>query len=346
MTASVMTVLGPVPASELGVVTPHEHLLVTLYTWPEQRDNPRFGERVTLSNLGWVRQHWSMTADNTRLTSEALAIAELRRYKAAGGGTIVDLTQDGIGRSPGALVRISEASGVHIVMGSGAYIGPTHPEWVRTASVDELARAFVREARQGVKGRRGGGVRPGILGELGCSWPLEPAESRVLDAGARAQQETGLGISIHPGRDRSAPFEIVDRLEAAGADLSRVVIGHLDRTLQDLPGLIELGRRGVMLEFDLFGLETSYYPWSGVRAGLSDAQRLDLVRGLIDAGLGTRIVMAHDICTKHRLARYGGHGYDHIVSNVIPWMRTLGFTEPEIHDLTVANPARLLAGDA
>src|SRR5690349_8872281 len=148
MTATVMTVLGPVPASDLGVVTPHEHLLVKLYTWPEQHDNPRFGERVTMANLGWVRQHWSMTADNTRLTSESLAIAELQRYKAAGGGTIVDLTQDGIGRSPKALARLSEASDVHIVMGSGGYIGPTHPAWIRTASVDELTRAFVREARE------------------------------------------------------------------------------------------------------------------------------------------------------------------------------------------------------
>jgi phosphotriesterase-related protein len=345
MPPTVMTVLGPVPTAELGIVLPHEHLLCHLHIFPEQRDQPRFGERLTLANLGWVRQHWSGIEDNARLTSEVLAIRELSRFKAAGGGTLVDLTQDGIGRSPRALARISEATGVHIVMGSGAYVGPTHSAWVATASVDELAAAFIREAREGVSRRRGG-VRPGIIGELGCSWPLEPAEVRVLVAGARAQRETGLPISIHPGRNRAAPFEIVDRLGEAGADLSRVIIGHLDRTIQDLPGLLELGARGVVLEFDLFGLETSFYPWSGVRAGLSDAQRLDLVRGLIDGGLGDRVVLAHDICTKHRLARYGGHGYDHLVSNVMPWMREMGFTDAEIHGLVVANPARLLARDA
>lgn len=345
MPPSVMTVLGPVPTTELGIVLPHEHLLCRLHTWPEQRTGPRFHERLTLANLGWVRQHWSGVEDNTRLTSEALAIRELARFKAAGGGTIVDLTQDGIGRSPRALARISEATGVHIIMGSGAYIGPTHPAWVASASVGRLAAAFIAEARDGVSRRRGG-IRPGIIGELGCSWPLEAAEERVLAAGAIAQRATGLAMSIHPGRDRAAPAQIVGLLADAGADLSRVVMGHLDRTIQDLPGLVELGRSGVVLEFDLFGLETSFYPWPGVRAGLSDAQRLELVRGLLDAGLGDQVVLAHDICTKHRLARYGGHGYDHLVTNVMPWMRTLGFAEADIRRLFVTNPARVLGGAA
>src|SRR3954452_8334905 len=290
MTPTVMTVLGPVAAADLGVVLPHEHLLVRLWSQPDQLRDPRFHERLTLANLGWVRQNWSANADNVHLGSESLAIRELARFKAAGGGTLVDLTQDGIGRSPAALVRISEATGVHIVMGSGAYVGQTHPTWVGQSSDDELATRFAAESREGAGGT---GVRPGILGELGCSWPLLPDEVCVLRAGARAQRETGLAITVHPGRDRGAPFEIVDHLASFGADVSRIVIDHLDRTIQDLPGLIDLARLGPYLEFDLFGLETSFYPWSGVRQVLSDAQRLDLVRGLIDAGFGDRILLAH-----------------------------------------------------
>ena len=75
----------------------------------------------------------------------------------------------------------------------------------------------------------------------------------------------------------------------------------------------------------------------------SDAQRLDMVRGLIDAGYGSRILVSHDVCTKHRLARYGGHGYDHLVSNVMPWMRQRGFSDAEIDAIFVRNPAEFLA---
>ncbi len=339
-TPSVMTVLGPVPVADLGVVLPHEHLLCRLYLPPDVKTDERFHEPLTLRNLGRVRQHWATNADNLRLTSERLAVRELRRFKDAGGGTLVDLTQDGIGRAPAALARISRATGVHIVMGCGAYVAPTHPAWIAGSPAEVIATRLAAELRDGA-GRSG--VRPGIIGEIGCSWPLADAELRVLQAAARAQADTGLAISVHPGRDRAAPFQIIDHLAAAGADLRRVVIGHLDRTVQDLGGLIEIAKSGPYVELDLFGLETSYYPWPGVAQGLSDAQRLALIRGLIDAGHGDRVLLSHDICTKHRLARYGGHGYDHLISNVAPWMRTRGFSQAEVDLLLVANPAAMLA---
>ena len=146
---------------------------------------------------------------------------------------------------------------------------------------------------------------------------------------------------VHPGRDRSAPDEIVRLLEADGVDLSRVVIAHLDRTIQDVPGLLELARSGVTLEFDCFGLESSYYPFDPTMATLSDAQRLSLVRGVLDAGLLERVVLSHDICTKHRLAAYGGHGFGHLLGEVVPWMWQRGFSADETRTITVDNPVRL-----
>ena len=71
MTPTVMTVLGPVAAADLGVVLPHEHLLVRLWSQPDQHADPRFHERLTLANLGWVRQNWSANADNVHLGSES-----------------------------------------------------------------------------------------------------------------------------------------------------------------------------------------------------------------------------------------------------------------------------------
>ena len=49
-------------------------------------------------------------------------------------------------------------------------------------------------------------------------------------------------------------------LEGAGADLSRTVMSHLDRTVFSEEALLTLARRGCYLEYDLFGIETSHYP--------------------------------------------------------------------------------------
>ena len=185
-------------------------------------------------------------------------------------------------------------------------------------------------------------VKAGIIGEIGCSWPLAPNERKVLRAAADAQQETGAPILIHPGRDQKAPREVLEFLAEAGADLGRTIMGHLDRTFADMGPLLELAASGCFLEYDLFGNETSYYPLS--KADMpSDAQRLGFIQRLIAEGYGDKIVVAHDICTKHRLVRYGGHGFAHILENIVPWMREKGFSNQDINSILRANPARILA---
>jgi len=62
-----------------------------------------------------------------------------------------------------------------------------------------------------------------------------------------------------PEESETAPFEILDILEAAGADISRTVMSHLDRTFYDDKKLLEFAKRGCYLEYDLFGIECSHY---------------------------------------------------------------------------------------
>ena len=76
-------------------------------------------------------------------------------------------------------------------------------------------------------------------------------------------------------------------------------------------------------------------------ATLSDAQRLDLVRAVLDEDLLEHVVLSHDICTKHRLAAYGGHGFGHLLGEIVPWMWQRGFSAAETRTITVDNPARL-----
>ena len=337
----VQTVLGPVSPSELGPTMTHEHLLIDFLCMfnppPEATARARSQEPITLENLGWVRYNSYSNRDNLLLGDEETAIEEASLFKRAGGGTIVDATTIGIGRDPLALARIARATGLNVVMGAGYYVDAVHPEGMDTLAEPDIAAQIVADITQGVGDT---GVRAGIIGEIGCTWPLTANERKVLRAAASAQRETGAAILIHPGRNEAAPREILVVLAEAGADVGRTIMGHLDRTVANLDTLMDLASSGCYLEWDLFGNESSYYPLSNISMP-SDAQRIDVIAKMVGEGYGERIVVAHDVCTKHRLVRYGGHGYGHIVENIVPRMRQR-LSAQEVDAIVVQNPARIL----
>jgi phosphotriesterase-related protein len=45
---------------------------------------------------------------------------------------------------------------------------------------------------------------------------------------------------------------------------------------------------------------------------------------------------------KHLMLRYGGHGYAHILRNIVPQMLVRGITREQIHTMLVENPKRIL----
>ena len=198
----------------------------------------------------------------------------------------------------------------------------------------------MRDIRDGV-GQSG--VRAGVIGEVGCSWPLTPNERKVLRASGRAQRRTGAPLLIHPGRDEGAPFEIVEVLRDVDADLPRTIIGHIERTLIQRANMKKLAESGCILEFDLFGREHSYYKHSPSIDMINDAERLRLLAWLISEGHGRQLVLAQDTAAKTHLVRYGGCGYGHILQNIVPRMRLRGIREQDIHTMLVETPARVLA---
>ncbi|MCY4615314.1 MAG: phosphotriesterase-related protein [Chloroflexi bacterium] len=339
----IQTVLGPVAPSELGPTTTHEHLHVDIsFLFRPARYSPSReleDAPLTLEHLGWIRRNYYSNHSNLHLMDPDTAIREARMYRDVGGGAIVDATTARIGRDPDVLARISRESGVHVIMGAGFYVDARHPEDMDERNVEDLALEIVADVTEGVDGT---GIRAGIIGEVGCGWPLTPNERKSLAASAIAQQETGAAILIHPGRNQGAPAEILELLADGGADISRVIMGHLDRTVFDFDVLRGIAGWGCYLEWDLFGNEGSYYPQADIDMP-SDAQRLDLIRRIADEGYGDRVVMGHDIFTKHRLVTYGGHGYGHILENIVPTMRRKGFSDDEIRAITEDNPASVLA---
>jgi hypothetical protein len=59
---------------------------------------------------------------------------------------------------------------------------------------------------------------------------------------------------------------------------------------------------------------------------------------LIEAGYRDQPVIAHAICFKTCLLKYGGDGYEPILKNVVPVMRRKGMSEDDIAAILVYNP--------
>ena len=339
----VQTVTGPVDPAEMGITLTHEHLLIDLAPLggPPSQASLRdlYNQPVSFENLGWIRHHGVRSWDNSQLLSVETAIDETMLYKQFGGGSMVDATSIGIARDPIGLARISRHTGVNIVMGAAHYVAPAHPEDMDERTEDEIFERIVKDVTEGAEGTD---VRSGIIGEVGCSWPLTDNERKVLRAAARAQRVTGAPVLIHPGRDETAPFEIIEVLSEAGGDLGRTIMGHIERTIFKLEDFKRVAEAGCYVEWDLFGNERSYYAPEPKIDMPSDATRMDQIAYLATEGYGDRVVLAHDICSKDRLIKYGGHGYFYIIYHIVPRMRARGYTERFIQKILVDNPARIL----
>ena len=337
------TVLGPVAPESLGLTLPHEHLLVDLrFLFRPPPPGSALGHElrpIELGNLYEVNYDWFSNLDNLHLTDEATAVEEARLFRLAGGRTLVDPTTATIGRDPLALQRIARATGLHVIMGSGFYTEPAHPPGLAAADEDALAREIVRDVTAGVGDT---GVRAGLIGEIGCSWPWTPAERKSLRAAAAAARETGAPLMIHPGRDPRAPEAHLDEVRRVGLDLRRVIVAHIERTIAgDLDRLRAIVETGCYVEYDLFGVEISHFPWGGPEMP-NDAERMRQIVWLMERGYGRQVLLSHDVCFKIRLARYGGTGLAHIPRRIVPRLLKRGLSEPDVRALVVENPARAL----
>ena len=360
LSGKVITVLGPISGEDLGFTLPHEHILLfapdDLFFVGQSAatDRALALQPVRLENLRWVRYHDRDNLDNMRIVDEQLAIKEIMPFKLAGGKTICEITPIELGRDPRGLSRISQITGLNIIMGTGYYTAASSARYVEEKSEEQIADGMVSDITVGATvsdstwGEQMTNIRAGVIAEIGASSPLRDSERKVLHAAAYAQQQTGVAIIVHPGRNENGPLEVIEALREAGAQLDRVVICHMDRCGYLLETRLKILEAGCYVEYDVFGTE-GYYPASLALADghlpdmLNDVGRIKQIAELIDMGYLRQILISHDTCMKTMLACWGGHGYAHIIENVIPLMRVYGYTEEQIHTLTVENPRDMLA---
>ena len=266
--------------------------------------------------------------------------SELLSFRSAGGRSLVDAQPFGAGRNAQLLARVASDTGLHIVASTGVHRSAFYPgdSWIFRAAADELAELFVSGIREGmycydpVNLRAGRTGAPAGIIKVGMDAEgFTPHYRNVFEAAARAHRETGAPILTHTelstwGREQA------EFLLERGVPPASIIISHMDRAA-DLTDNLAIARLGVYLEYDTIA-RSKYH---------DEETEIQLIRGMIRAGFGDRIVLGMDV-TRDRLPAYGGRfGLAYLAESFLPRLRGRGLGRKQIEALMVDNPARALA---
>lgn len=321
-TDTVKTVLGPVPASELGVVALHEALL---------------------SVVPGAEHAFDVTIDRAEVF-EALA-ARLREFREHGGGTVVDSTGMFHGRDVRLYEALSRTTGVHIVASTG--MGPeellggyfltpqTNPPTPWPA--EKFADLFTQEVTEGMVvprvERRGAA---GLVATAASRAGMTATDESLFRGAARTALRTGVAVSIRYGSDAVHDLEVV--LDE-GLPADRVVVGGLDRRDAYAAGApLEVARRGAYVALDHVGWDDTDH--------LGDDERVSLAVELVRAGHADRILLS-----SNAIGVAKGHpshesrpdvSYSDVLTTFVPRLRSKGLGGEDVQRLLAANPRDLL----
>jgi phosphotriesterase-related protein len=347
--ATVNTVLGPIDANLIGQTMSHVHLTIDIMCWFRPPDSGVLRglseSGINLRNLGLVRRNAMLFKDNLVQDDLDLATNEAGQYRLAGGHTLINCDLPGMGRDPTALQRIARATELNIVASTGWYVQASHPPELARKSVEELSEIMIKEITTGIGNT---GVKAGNIGEIAMSGqphePFQPGEEKVLRAAARAQKATGVSLTVHPNFLGDHWDTYIDILEKEGANLGKCYMSHLG-LYPDASVAKRILKRGVgFVSYDQLGHEELFENMMGPGRGFStDKEEVRCVIELLEAGYADRVLLCAEVAMKTCYKAYGGWGYSHVHENIIPWLRSLGASEEQIHSMMVDNPRRLHA---
>ncbi|MGI8393286.1 phosphotriesterase [Leucobacter sp. W1038] len=313
----VNTVLGPVPAGELGVVAVHESLL---------------------SIVPGAEYAYDVTINRAEIF-DTLA-GRLRAFQAAGGGTVVDATGMFHGRDVPLLESLARSTGVHIVASTG--MGPeenlggyfltpqTNPPTPWPA--EKFADLFGKEITEGMVvprvERRGAA---GLIVTAGSPEGMTPTDESLFRGAARAAIATGVPVAYQFGVD---PLAELDLLLDEGIAPSRVVARGIDRR-EAAGSAVAIAERGANVALDHIGVIGS--------EDLSDTERAELVAHLVTAGHRDRVLLSAGAIGVAIGQPEDARPIESVLVDFAPLLISHGVSEADVRHLLTANPAALLA---
>jgi phosphotriesterase-related protein len=290
----------------MGTTLPHEHVLVDFIGAAEVSPDRYNRDEVFRAVLPYVQQ-----------------------FRELGGQTLVECTPAYLGRDPRLLKRLSEAAGIHILTNTGYYgarEGQFLPPHAFSESADQLAARWIHEWEQGIDGT---GLRPGFM-KIGVDSGTLSDDRKLVQAAARTHLKTGLTIAAHTGPAVPA-FEELEVLEREGVDPSAWIWVHAHAE-QDTMRHVEAAQRGAWVEFDALNPDLS-------------ERFVALALTMKEHGVLHRSLISHDAGWYHVGEPDGGtfRPYDTLFTDFVPALKNTGFTDAEIDQLLVKNPAEAFA---
>jgi phosphotriesterase-related protein len=232
-----------------------------------------------------------------------VALPHLEALKQQGCVRLQECTPNFVGRDPVLLARLQAASGVELWTNTGLYAARNFiflPDYAHKESAKQLARRWVREARDGVEGMKPRFIKIGV--DRG---PLPLLSRKIVTAAAYASRETGLPVCSHTG-DGLAAQEQLEILTRNKVSPSKFIWVHAQNE-RDFTIHEKIARAGAWVEFD--GISPQGLDW-----------HIRCVRNLDGKSLLNRTLISHDAGWYHVGEPGGGRfrGFTYLFTDFVP----------------------------
>jgi 5-phospho-D-xylono-1,4-lactonase len=305
----IRTVLGDIPAEQLGVCYAHEHLII----------DPSF---TTTGNPDFL------------LNDEDACVAELTLFFNAGGRAVVDSMPCDCGRNVVKLASASRRSGIHVVAPTGLhlskYYDPGH--WGNQYSEAQLTALFAADIETGIDRHDYNGPcvertshRAGVI-KVATGASFTPREEKIFAAAAAVHCSHGCPILTHTEQGELA-LEQIRALQSHGVNLAHVCLSHTDRK-PDVGYHREILSTGVRVEFD------SAFRWPG-----EDNPTLRLILTLLPE-YPSQIMLGMDAARRKYWTSYGGGpGLAYLLGDFSSRLLAHGLGSHDLKSIFVDTPA-------
>ncbi len=307
----IMTVKGPIPASEMGITLTHEHVLVDF---------------IGADSTGYHR--W----DKEEVALKVVPfLSEIKEHQVS---TLVECTPAYVGRDPWLLKALSEQTGMNLITNTGYYGANNNhfvPSHFHQMSAEEVSKLWIEEFENGIDGS---GVRPGFIKiAVDSRDTLSALHYKIITAAALTHQQTGMVIASHTGPDAPA-FEQISVLQSHGIDPSSFIWVHAQGG--SLEGNIKAAQLGTWISLDNVNLNRETGSAQDVEWYASR------IAALKDAGFLHRVLISHDAGWYKPGEENGGEfrGFTGIFTGLVPALLSHDFSEQEIDLLLVDNPRK------